>query len=303
MLTHFLQVSPPDLTSLYDTCQTVLVQRGRFRVDQQIQNRHSPALTLRRAYMDATVLIVDDSIEFIEMLQHYLEKHGYKAITAVNGQDALNYLNSNQRVDAILLDIMMPGLSGWETCRRLRGITNVPILLLTALDREADIVQGLDMGADDFMIKPFHLSELKARIEAHLRRARMSGWESPYPAYSDGELYIDLPNREVRLHGNHVSLSPTEFRLLSCLVRNAGVVVPHKDLLAEVWGPDYMKDIRSLKLYVRYLRQKIETNPGKPNYVLTEWGVGYRFREIPVSMRSSDQEQRVDDLSSTHYRV
>jgi two-component system KDP operon response regulator KdpE len=251
--------------------------------------------------MEATVLIVDDSVEFTEMLQHYLEQHDYKVVTTGSGQDALLYLSSNHRVDAILLDIMMPGMNGWETCRRLREITNVPILMLTALDREADIVQGLDMGADDFMVKPFHLSELKARVEAHLRRARMSGWESPYPAYSDGNLYIDLPNREVRLSGNHVSLSPTEFRLLACLVRNAGVVVPHKDLLIEVWGPDYMKDIRSLKLYVRYLRQKIEPNPAQPTYILTEWGVGYRFREIPVSMRSSEQEQRVENLSSTSY--
>jgi two-component system KDP operon response regulator KdpE len=252
--------------------------------------------------MEATVLIADDSIEFIEMLQSYLEQHDYKVISVPSGQEAVSYLTGRQRVDVILLDIMMPGLDGWETCRRLRELTNVPILMLTALDREGDIVHGLDLGADDYLVKPFHLSELKARIEAHLRRARMSGWESPYPAYSDDELYIDLPNREVRLRGQRVSLSPTEFRLLACLVRNAGVVVPHKTLLAEVWGPDYMQDIRSLKLYIRYLRQKIEPDPGQPCYILTEWGVGYRFREIPSSARTAARELRVGSLSTAYGR-
>ncbi|HLF29137.1 MAG TPA: response regulator transcription factor [Anaerolineae bacterium] len=247
--------------------------------------------------MEATVLIADDSIEFTDMLQAYLGQHKYRVISAYTGQEAIDYLSSNQRVDVILLDVMMPDLDGWETCRRLRELTNVPILMLTALDRETDIVHGLDLGADDYLIKPFHLSELKARIEAHLRRARMSGWESPYPAYSDGELYIDLPNREVRMRGRHVSLSPTEFRLLACLVRNASAVVTHKTLLSEVWGPDYMQDIRSLKLYIRYLRQKIEPDPGQPRYILTEWGVGYRFRDISPAAQTVTNEARVHNSS------
>ena len=248
--------------------------------------------------MEATILITDDSVEFTEMLQAYLEQYDYKVVPVPGGQEAVDYLNSKQRADVILLDVMMPGLDGWEVCRRLRELTNVPILMLTALDREVDLVHGLDLGADDYLVKPFHLSELKARIEAHLRRARMSGWESPYPAYSDDELYIDLPNREVRLRGRHVSLSPTEFRLLACLVRNAGVVVPHRSLLAEVWGPDYMRDIRSLKLYIRYLRQKIEPDPAQPRYVLTEWGVGYRFRELSPVPSTSTPNLRLGDLSS-----
>lgn len=249
--------------------------------------------------MQATILIADDSVEFTEMLRGYLEQHGYKVVAAATGKEALDYFSSNQRVDAVLLDVMMPEVDGWETCRRLREITNVPILILTALDREADLVHSLDIGADDYLVKPFHLSELKARIEAHLRRARMAGWDSPYPAYADDELYIDLPNREVRLRGKYVSLSPTEFRLLACLVRNAGVVVSHVNLLSEVWGPDYMQDIRSLKLYIRYLRQKIEPEPGEPRYILTEWGVGYRFREIPATARSkSSSNPSVKNLSS-----
>lgn len=248
--------------------------------------------------MEATVLLADDSVEFAEMLQAYLEQHDYKVVAVANGQDALKYLAGNHRVDVILLDVMMPQIDGWEACRRMRDITNVPILMLTALGRDSDVVHGLELGADDYMVKPFHLSELKARIEAHLRRARMSGWESPYPAYSDDELYIDLPNREVRLRGKHVSLSPTEFRLLACLVRNAGMVIPHKNLLSEVWGPDYMQDVRSLKLYIRYLRQKIEPDPGKPRYVLTEWGVGYRFHEISPAVRESTNTLRFGNLSS-----
>ena len=240
--------------------------------------------------MEAIILVVDDSTEFPEMVQAFLEDHQYRVIAASTGLEALSYLTGNHRVDAILLDVMMPGLDGWEACRRMREFTNVPILLLTALARETDIVHGLDLGADDYLVKPFHLSELKARLEAHLRRARMAGWESPYPAFSDGELYVDLPNREVRLHGRHISLSPTEFRLLACLVRNAGIVVTHKSLLSEVWGPDYVRDVRSLKLYVRYLRQKIEPDPGRPRYILTEWGIGYRFREITPPPRKPEQE-------------
>jgi len=171
--------------------------------------------------------------------------------------------------------------------------------MLTALGQETDLVHGLDLGADDYVVKPFHFSELKARMEAHLRRARMSGWESPYPAYSDGDLYIDLPNREVRLHGRHVALSPTEFRLLACLVRNAGIVVTHRSLLSEVWGRNYVRDIRSLKLYIRYLRQKIEPDPAQPRYVLTEWGIGYRFRELTPAAHSSTPTIPVHDVSST----
>ena len=250
--------------------------------------------------MEATVLLADDSAEFTDMLQSYLQQHNYRVIAVPTGQQAIEYLSGNQRVDVILLDVMMPGLDGWETCRRLRELTNVPILMLTALDRDVDLVHGLDLGADDYLIKPFHLSELKARVEAHLRRARMAGWNSPYPAYSDGELYIDLPNREVRLRGQHVSLSPTEFRLLACLVRNAGVVVAHRNLLAEVWGPDYMRDIRSLKLYIRYLRQKIEPDPAQPRYVLTEWGVGYRFRELAPAAGTSAPAYPLGDLSSAY---
>ncbi len=248
--------------------------------------------------MQATVLIADDSIELIDLLQPYLEQQGYRVVSMTNGQEAVNYLASSQRADAILLDVMMPGIDGWETCRRLREITGIPILLLTALGRETDVTRGLDLGADDYLVKPFHLTELKARLEAHLRRARMSGWDNPYPAYSDGQLYIDLPNREVRLHGKRVALSPTEFRLLACLVRNAGVVVTHKNLLSEVWGKDYLQDVRSLKLYIRYLRQKVEPDPPRPSYILTEWGVGYRFREIPTSARAASMpQQSVHDLS------
>ena len=248
--------------------------------------------------MEATVLIVDDSIEFTEMLQPYLQQHGYQVVAASSGQEAITYVSDHRQVDVVLLDVLMPGLDGWETCRRLRELTSVPILMLTALDREIDVVQGLDLGADDYLVKPFHLTELKARIEAHLRRARMSGWDSPYPAYSDGELYIDLPNREVRLRGKRVSLSPTEFRLLACLMRNAGVVISHKNLLSEVWGQDYLQDIRSLKLYIRYLRQKIEPDPAQPRYVLTEWGVGYRFREIPSAIQASAKQRPMQDVSS-----
>jgi two-component system KDP operon response regulator KdpE len=235
------------------------------------------------ARIEATVLIVDASVEFTQLLRSYLERQHYHAITLHTGREAMTYLSEPQRVDAILLDVSLPDLDGWETCRCLRQITDVPILILTELDGESNIVRGFDLGADDYLVKPFHFEVLKARLTARLRRARVSGWDSPYLAYCDDELYIDLPNREVWRQGQPIHLTPIEFRVLASLVRRAGGVVKHKTLLREVWGRAYLQTTYPVKLYVGYLRRKIEPDPSHPRYILSEWGQGYRFCTRPIT--------------------
>jgi two-component system KDP operon response regulator KdpE len=216
----------------------------------------------------------------------FLEREGYKVIRASNGKEGLRLLTKNQP-DLILLDIMMPEVDGWETCRRIRDISNVPIIMLTAKSQEIDVVRGLEMGADDYVTKPFDLSELRARIQALLRRTgNMSGEESITSHFDDGWLSIDLNKRLVTVNDELVDLTPTEFRLLTALTQKAGSVVPHRQLLRQVWGPEYGDEIHYLKLYIRYLRQKLEKDPGNPQYLLTEWGVGYRFQPPPQKISS-----------------
>jgi two-component system KDP operon response regulator KdpE len=176
---------------------------------------------------------------------------------------------------------MMPEVDGWETCRRIREISSVPIIMLTAKSQELDIVRGLEMGADDYVTKPFDLSELKARIQSLLRRAKDLTPEAKSPSVvDDGWLYIDLGKRVIKKNGQPVDLTPTEFRLLVALVQKVGCVIPHRQLLRQVWGPEYSEEVHYLKLYIRYLRQKLEKDPSDPQYLLTEWGVGYRFRDV-----------------------
>ncbi len=230
--------------------------------------------------MGEKILTIDDSPQLIEMLRLCLERQGYEVIAAYNGSEGLRKFREN-RPDLVILDIMMPDMDGWETCRSLREMSpNVPILILTVLKEKANIVRGLSLGADGFLAKPFRSGELVARIQALLRRSNMTKASSERPSlYDDGEIKIDLERQQVYLRGQPVNLSPTEFRLLACLVRDAGRVVPHKTLLTRVWGPEYADETHYVKLYIRYLRQKIEDCPKRPKYVLTEWGVGYRFRE------------------------
>jgi two-component system KDP operon response regulator KdpE len=176
---------------------------------------------------------------------------------------------------------MMPGMDGWEVCRRLRELSSVPIIMLTARNMKGDVIKGLESGADDYLTKPFSAAELEARIQAVLRRSSIQGQgNSRALFYSNGYLTIDFDRRIVKVHGEAIDLTPTEFKLLSCLVRNEGRVLPHRYLLTEVWGPEYADEVDYVKLYVRYLRLKIEQNPADPVYIQTEWGVGYRFSEV-----------------------
>ncbi len=228
------------------------------------------------------LLIIDDDLTLVNALRLYLSKVGYDVVTAPNGLEGLQTLY-NARPDLVVLDIMMPKLDGWEVCKRIRELSDVPIIMLTARDQETDRVMGLKMGADDYIAKPFSLKELEARLEAVLRRTRLPPPSRGRVLYSDDELTIDSERWEVRLRGEIVDLTPTELRLLLVLAENAGRVLTHEQLLEQVWGPEYIDETDYTKLFIWRLRQKLEADPTKPRYILTERGLGYRFaKQLPA---------------------
>ncbi len=179
--------------------------------------------------------------------------------------------------DLVILDVMMPDLDGFETLARHPGTSSVPVIMLTVKGDEEDRIRGLDLGADDYMAKPFSPRELSSRIRAVLRRVEPSRPQTAEPLVIDEDLAIDFPRREVIARGERIKLRPTEYRLLLHLVENAGWIVQRETLLAKVWGPEYRDDNQFLRLYITYLRKKIEPDPANPRYILTERGVGYRF--------------------------
>jgi len=228
--------------------------------------------------MAEKILVIDDEEVTVKLIGMLLEKRGFEVIRAYRAEDGLRKAYRTHP-DLILLDIMMPDMDGWEVCRRLRELSDVPIVFLTAKDDVRDVVKGLEMGADDYIVKPYDNDELVARIRAHLRRA-------PKPSVAEelifdgGNFRINFISREVRVRGNPVHLTPKEFNLLGVLARNAGRVITRTELVKEAWGPEYSDAIDSLKLYIHYLRQKIEQEPQHPKYVLTSRGVGYRFANL-----------------------
>ena len=223
-----------------------------------------------------TILLIDDDQDLAKMVQLSLEREGYQTVIAHSGLEGLREAYRVQP-DLVILDIMMPEMSGWEVCQRLVEISNVPILMLTARGAEADIVKGLRLGADDYLAKPFSVAEFIARIQALLRRAGSQAQTDKPDTYSVRNLTIDLSRRLVMRGGEVVDLTPTEFKLLECFVIHSGRVLPHQFLLSEVWGPEYSGETSYLKLYVSYLRKKIEEDSANPELIVTEWGVGYRF--------------------------
>ena len=231
--------------------------------------------------MKQTILVIDDDQDLTLMLRAQLERKNHRVVVASSGRDGLQKAYQ-ARPNLVILDLMMPGMDGWEVCRRLRELSSVPIIMLTASTMKGDVVKGLESGADDYLTKPFSAAELNARIHAVLRRSgNTTGHNNSRSSfYSNGYLTIDFDRRIVKVHSENVELTPTEFNLLSCLVRNEGRVLPHRYLLSEVWGSEYGDEVDYVKLYIRYLRLKIEENPSDPIYIQTEWGVGYRFSEV-----------------------
>jgi two-component system KDP operon response regulator KdpE len=219
------------------------------------------------------ILVVDDEPGLRELVRINLEHEGYGVMQAGNGVECLAIVRQTQP-DLVILDVMMPEMDGWETCKQLREFTSVPVLMLTARVQSSDVVTGLDSGADDYLVKPFNMDELMARIRALLRRVPSPN--RPVVA-ANGEITIDKPTREVFVRGEKIDLTPTEYDLLLMLAENAGSVLNHETLLNGVWGQEYTKDNDYLKVYIWHLRRKIEVDPRDPQVLLTEWGVGYRL--------------------------
>lgn len=223
------------------------------------------------------ILVVDDEPRIIGFIRMNLELEGHQVLEAHSGLEALEAVRT-KLPDVILLDVMMPDLDGFETLRMLREFSDIPVIMLTAKGEENDRVYGLELGADDYITKPFGPRELSSRIKAVLRRYESSG-KNPEEAVLriDDRLSVDFNRREVIVNGEHIKLRPTEYRLLYHLIQNAGWTVPHDQLLAKVWGYEYRDEAHYVRLYVNYLREKIEEDPAHPKYILTERGVGYRF--------------------------
>src|SRR4030067_625857 len=215
------------------------------------------------------ILVVDDGPPVIHFIRLNLEHDGFDAVEASSGTQALTQLR-DRLPDLVLLDVMMPDLDGFETLRLLREFSTVPLLILTAKGAGEDRVRGLELGADDYVTKPFSPRELVSRVRAVLRRTESPASAAHEPVHVDDRLTIDFDRREIRVEGNLVRLRPTEYRLLYHLVQNAGWVVPHDQLLAKVWGYEYRDETHYLRLYVNYLRQKLEKDPSTPEYLLTQ---------------------------------
>jgi two-component system KDP operon response regulator KdpE len=227
----------------------------------------------------ATILVVDDEPEILRAVRSGLAAQGYDIQTATQGDEALR-LATSAVPDLVILDVMLPGgMDGLEVCRRLREWSHVPILILSALGQERQKVAALDLGADDYLTKPFGMDELTARVRAALRRSRAASVSTPEMAtFATGDLVVDYGRRLVTKNRQEVRLTPLEYDILRFLTQNADRVVTHRQLLANVWGAEYTEDTQLLRVHVGHLRQKIETVPSRPRLIVTEPGVGYKFR-------------------------
>lgn len=228
---------------------------------------------------DMTILIVDDEPRIRDFVRMNLELEHYHVIEASDGLEALEKVREHLP-DLVILDVMMPEMDGFETLHALREVSTVPVIMLTVRQSEQDRIRGLDLGADDYLAKPFSPRELLLRIRALLRRSLMPPPSRKTEIIVDDELKIDFSRREVIVRGEKVALRPTEYRLLYHLVSNAGRLLTHETLLSKVWGREYRDEAHYLRLYITYLRQKLEKDPAHPQYILTERGVGYRFKEL-----------------------
>jgi two-component system KDP operon response regulator KdpE len=232
--------------------------------------------------MAKKILVVDDEPAQLRLAEQVLTHHGYEVLKAGSGQEALRII-FDQKPDLILLDVVMPGIDGWQTCNRIRDVTDIPIIMLTGQrNAEDDIVRGLDYGADEYLNKPLGNRELVARVRAVLRRAEQSASSNNRKGtlFTDNYLTVDVEERKIMVNGERLKLTPREFRLLVLLVENAGRILSHQQVLENVWGWEYIDDVDYVRIYVSHLRQKIEPDPSQPKYILTEPGVGYYFHKL-----------------------
>ena len=227
-------------------------------------------------FTNRVILVVDDEERMVRFIRLNLEHDGFIVVEAYNSHQAMDKLRETLP-DLILLDVMLPDIDGFEMLRMVRENHDVPVIMLTAKSEEDDRVRGLELGADDYVTKPFSPRELVSRVKAVLRRTDTSRGQSTGIIEVDDRFKIDFDRREVWVEGKLVKLRPTEYRLLYHLVQNAGWVISHDQILAKVWGYEYRDEPHYVRLYVNYLRQKLEEDPSNPKYILTERGVGYRF--------------------------
>jgi two-component system KDP operon response regulator KdpE len=228
---------------------------------------------------DATILVVDDEPQIRRVMRSTLSAHGYVITEAKTGEEALEFVRK-ERPDLVLLDVNMPGMGGIETCREIRRSSDAPIIMLTVRNAERDKVAALDAGADDYVVKPFGIEELLARIRAALRRYSPG---DAVPPFVSKDVTIDFESRTVAVRGRSVHLTPKEYDVLKHLVANQGKPLTHRRLLQSVWGPDYGEETENLRVVITQLRKKIEADPAQPKYILTEPWIGYRFQPRPVS--------------------
>ncbi|MEM7028343.1 MAG: response regulator transcription factor [Chloroflexota bacterium] len=225
---------------------------------------------------NASILVVDDEPKLREFISRNLSARGSKVYEASNGLEALAIFQQ-EILDLIILDIMMPNMDGLETCRRIRQTSTIPIIILTALGEESDKVKALDMGADDYLTKPFGVDELMARVRATLRRTSWVSTVSTPKALLYRDIEVDLDAVTVTCRGTVLKLTQTEFKLLHYLMENRGKILPHSTILQNVWGVEYGNEAEYLRVYIGRIRRKIEQDPTKPEYLFTEHGLGYRF--------------------------
>ncbi len=231
---------------------------------------------LEEQFRHRRILVVDDEERMVRFIRLNLEHDGFDVNEAYNGTQAIEKVRDTLP-DLVLLDVMLPDIDGFEVLQLIREVNDVPVIMLTAKGEEEDRVRGLELGADDYVTKPFSPRELVSRVRAVLRRIEALRGDAHGQIEVDDRLKIDFDRREVWVEGELVKLRPTEYRLLFHLVNNAGWVMTHDQLLAKVWGYEYRDEPHYVRLYVNYLRQKLEKNPSDPKYILTERGVGYRF--------------------------
>ena len=227
----------------------------------------------------STILLVDDEDSVQKLLTYPLERDGFRVVSARDGEEALTRF-AEEAVDLVVLDIMLPKLDGLEVCKRLRAESSVPIIMLTARDDEFDTVLGLELGADDYITKPFSIREFRSRVRALLRRAGASRRDvSPAETLTSGNLTLDPDRREVRIDGRNLDLTYVEFELLRTLVAQPGKVFSRRALLQAIWGDSSYREPRTIDVHVRHLREKVEQDPSEPELILTVRGAGYRLRE------------------------
>jgi DNA-binding response OmpR family regulator len=227
--------------------------------------------------MSERILIIEDDNDLSEFMCWQLQREGYQVQVSKQAIEGLAQLRE-WRPNLIILDIMMPDMTGWDACQRIREFSDVPIIFTTALGTEKDVVRGLDLGADDYLVKPFGIKELNSRIRAVLRRQKPD--EAHDHIYTNGKLWVNQDTHQVRVNDQPVELTPIEFKLLACLIEHEGKVVTHHYLLTHGWGQEHEAERHYLKLYIWYLRQKLEADPTHPRMILTQRGVGYRLVRV-----------------------